>query len=102
MQIHDSKNPNSLHDPFESRAVNTGSMLCSSADHVVKYYAFRDTANIKRNIVQQEKDRIAGIRARGEDQLWLSHLNLRQVLACMFARGTFNPVNTCSSLATRR
>ncbi len=29
--------------------------------------------------MQQEKERIAGIRARGEDQLWLSHLNLRQV-----------------------
>ncbi|CAN0273591.1 unnamed protein product [Pylaiella littoralis] len=39
----------------------------------------RDTTEIKQRMVQQEKERIAGIRARGEDQLWLSHMNLRQV-----------------------
>lgn len=39
----------------------------------------RDTTQIKQRIIQQEKERLAGIRARGEDQLWLSHQNLRQV-----------------------
>lgn len=39
----------------------------------------RDTKQIKTQMVQQEKDRVAGIRRRGEDQLWLSRLNLRKV-----------------------
>lgn len=39
----------------------------------------RDTTQIKQRVAQQEKERIAGIRARGDDQLWLSHRNLRQV-----------------------
>eukprot|EP00903_Cladosiphon_okamuranus_P007871 g7608.t1 len=39
----------------------------------------RDTTQIKQRVVQQEKERLAGIRARGEDQLWLSHQNLRQI-----------------------
>ncbi|CAM9407626.1 unnamed protein product [Scytosiphon promiscuus] len=39
----------------------------------------RDATQIKQQMVQQEKERIAGIRARGDDQLWLSHMNLRQI-----------------------
>lgn len=39
----------------------------------------RDATQIKDRIAQQEKERIAGIRARGDDQLCLSRLNLRQV-----------------------
>lgn len=45
------------------------------------FTTLRDATEIKQRMVQQEKERIAGIRARGEDQLWLSHLNLRQVIS---------------------